>query len=32
MFYQIEMPEFEEGIKKIFIVEPNKPIEVKEEM
>ena len=32
MFYQIEMPEFEEGIKKIFIVEPNKPIKVKEEM
>lgn len=29
---QIEAPEFEEGIKKIYIVEPNKPIKVKEKM
>lgn len=32
MSYQIEAPEFEEGIKKIYIIEPNKPIEIKEEM
>ena len=32
MYNQIEAPEFEEGIKKIYIIEPNKPIEVKEEM
>lgn len=32
MFNQIEVPEFEEGINKIYVVEPNKPIEVKEEM
>lgn len=29
---QIEAPEFEEGIKKIYIIEPNKPIEIKEEI
>lgn len=32
MFYQIEKPEFEEGIKKIFIIEPNKPILIKEKI
>ncbi len=32
MYNQIEAPEFEEGIKKIYIIEPNKLIEVKEEM
>lgn len=32
MYYQIEAPKFKEGIKKIYIVEPNKPIEIKEEI
>lgn len=32
MFNQIEAPEFEEGINKIYIIEPNKPIEVKEKI